>query len=172
MTAGPVSGQPGLGVYGALQHLLAWGVPGMLEPSQPASCCMTPSSAGSKAAGMQHSWQTLRQHVTCKIDSSQGIDVVVYIGRVRATLAAVGAGKLGLGALKPDAQLIPAWHRMLLKERSSCFQEMLWPIVCSTLGSPALTALAGCLSAGLSTNQSWLQYHKAVAGWHAGTHEL
>ena len=86
---------------------------------------MTTSSAGSKAAGMQHSWLTLRQSLTCEIDCSQGIDVVVYIGRVGATLTAVRPGKSGLGALKPDAQLIPAWHRVLLKEGDSYFHVSL-----------------------------------------------
>ena len=101
--------------WGCTRHFstcLLWVAPGLLEPSQPASCSMTTSIAGSRAAGMQHSWQTLRPRLTCEVDCSQGIDVVVHIGRVGATLTAIGPGKLGLGALKSDAQLIPAWHRI------------------------------------------------------------
>ncbi len=45
-------------------------------------------------------------HVTGEVDGADGVFAVVDIGRVQARFAAVGPGKLGLGAVQADAQAV------------------------------------------------------------------
>ena len=70
-------------------------------------------------------WMQLAGHfavgLACKVERPNCVHVVMHIAGVRAALPTVRACKLGLGAVQPDPQAVPAAN-LLLMHPLQCMQ--------------------------------------------------